>query len=124
MGMRMWLGSVALAAGMAVSAAAWGQAKQDFTLVNMTGYALSEVFVSPSKSDDWEEDILGRDVMEHGQAFEIHFERAAKSCLWDLKVVYQDDDSEAVWDAIDLCSVSRLTIEYDRKTDTTSASFD
>lgn len=124
MGMRMWLAAVALATGLATAQAAVGQAKQDFTLVNKTGYALSEVYVSPNKSDEWEEDILGRDVMEDGDAFDIHFERADKSCLWDLKVVYQDDDSEAVWDAIDLCSVSSITIMYSRKTGVTSATFD
>lgn len=125
MNMRIWLGSIALAAGLALSPAAWAQqAKQDFTLVNKTGYALSEVYVSPNKSDDWEEDILGRDVMENGDSVHISFRRANKSCLWDLKVVYQDDDSESYWEEIDLCSVSRITIMYDRKTDTSTATFD
>ena len=125
MNRRIWLGSVAVAASLALSPAAWAQqAKQDFTLVNKTGYALSEVYVSPTKSDDWEEDILGRDVMENGDLVHISFRRAAKSCLWDLKVVYQDDDSESYWEEIDLCSVSRITIMYDRKTDTSTATFD
>ncbi|GHD41447.1 hypothetical protein GCM10017083_05910 [Thalassobaculum fulvum] len=125
MNRRIWLGSVAVAASLALSPAAWAQqAKQDFTLVNKTGYALSEVYVSPTKSDDWEEDILGRDVMENGDSVHISFRRAAKSCLWDLKVVYQDDDSESYWEEIDLCSVSRITIMYDRKTDTSTATFD
>jgi hypothetical protein len=125
MNMRIWLGSIALAAALALSPAAWAQqAKQDFTLVNKTGYALSEVYVSPNKSDDWEEDILGRDVMENGDSVHISFQRANKSCLWDLKVVYQDDDSESYWEEIDLCSVSRITIMYDRKTDTSTATFD
>jgi len=125
MNRRNWLGSIALAAGLALSPAAWAQqAKQDFTLVNKTGYALSEVYVSPNKSEDWEEDILGRDVMENGDSVHITFHRANKSCLWDLKVVYQDDDSESYWEEIDLCSVSRITIMYDRKTDTSTATFD
>lgn len=123
MGMRIWLGSVALASSMAVAVAAWGQAKQDFTLVNKTGYALSEVYVSPSKADDWQEDVLGRDVMEDSVEYDILFHRSDKSCLWDLKVIYHDDDSSAVWEAIDLCTVSRITILYNRQTDTTSAVF-
>ena len=107
-----------------MSAIAWGQAKQDFTLVNKTGYALSEVYVAPSKSDDWESDILGRDLMPDGEAFEISFDWADKSCFWDLKVIYHDDNSSAVWYGIDLCTVSKITIKYNRATDTTSASFD
>jgi hypothetical protein len=38
--------------------------------------------------------------------------------------VYHDDDSSAVWHDIDLCSVAKITIRYNRKTDTTSATFD
>lgn len=99
-------------------------AKQDFTLVNKTGYDIDQVFVSPSKSGDWEEDVLGKDVLEDGDSWEIKFHRAAKTCKWDLKVVYSDDDSSAVWYDIDLCSVEKITIRYDRKRDKTSATFD
>jgi len=124
MGLRIWLGSIALASSLAVSAAAWGQVKQDFTLVNKTGYALSEVYVSPSKADDWQDDILGHDIMDDGAEYDIAFDRSDKSCFWDLKVIYHDDDSSAVWHDIDLCTVSRITILYNRQADTTSAVFD
>lgn len=97
------------------------EGKQNFTLVNKTGYAISEVYVSPSKSNDWEEDVLGKDTFEDGDTWEIKFHRAAKPCMWDLKVVYDDDDSEAVWGGIDLCKVSKITIHYNRKADQTSA---
>ncbi len=108
----------------AVGGARAAEARQDFVLVNKTGYTISEVYVSPTKSDDWEEDVLGRDTLDDGEAWEIRFHRAAKTCKWDLKVVYEDDDSEAVWPAIDLCAVGRITIHYNRKTDTTSADFE
>lgn len=124
MGMRMWLGSLALSASLSVSAAAWGQAKQDFTLINKTGYTLSELYVSPSNADDWQDDVLGADILDDGQTLDVSFQRAAKTCKWDLKVVYEDDDSSAVWRQIDLCTVGRITIKYNRKSDTTSATFD
>jgi hypothetical protein len=98
--------------------------KQDFILVNKTGYDISHVYVSPVKSDDWEEDVLGKDVLEDGDAWTIKFNRSTSTCKWDLKVVYADDDSTAVWKNIDLCSVSKITIRYNRKSDTTSATFD
>ena len=124
MAMRALLGSMVVVSSMAMSAMAWGQAKQDFTLVNKTGYALSEVYVAPSKSDYWESDILGRDLMPDGEAFEISFDWADKSCFWDLKVIYHYDNSSAVWYGIDLCTVSKITIKYNRTSDTTSATFD
>ncbi len=100
------------------------EAKQDFTLVNKTGYDIDKVFVSPSKSGDWEEDVLGKDTLDDGDSWEIKFHRATRTCKWDLKVVYSDDGSSAVWYDIDLCSVEKITIRYDRKRDKTTAVFD
>jgi hypothetical protein len=109
----------------AFSTAAQAQSRQDFTLVNRTGYDISEVYISPGKADDWEEDILGSDdTLDDGDQKEITFKRVGKTCIWDLKVVYDDDDSSAVWHDIDLCKVSKITIKYNRKSDTTSATFD
>ncbi|MBS0532787.1 MAG: argininosuccinate lyase [Proteobacteria bacterium] len=115
-----------LAFGSMLPVAAQAEAKQDFDLVNRTGYAISEVYVSPSKTDDWQDDLLENsdNNFEDGEKRSVHFTRAGKTCKWDLKVVYDDDDSSAVWHDIDLCEVSRITLRYNRKTDTTSASFD
>jgi hypothetical protein len=100
------------------------EAKQDFTLVNKTGYELNKVYVSPAKSDDWEEDVLGRDTLSDGDATDIKFQRATKTCSWDMKVVYTVDSSSAIWHGIDLCSVAKITIHYNKSSDTTSATFD
>ncbi len=114
------LGLVAGAASMAIA----DEARQDFELVNKTGYDISHVYVSPTKSDDWEEDVLGKDVLNDGDAWDIKFSRSTKTCKWDLKVVYADDNSAAYWKNIDLCKVGKITIRYNRKSDSTSADFE
>lgn len=93
---------------------------QDFTLVNRTGYTISEVYVAPSKSSDWEEDVLGQDTLDDQTTVDIKFSRGEDTCRWDLKVIY-DDETTAEWAALDLCTVSKVTIFYNAKTDTTSA---
>ena len=120
---------VLIASAMLISIAAApnsarADARQDFLLVNRTGYDISEVYISPGKTDDWEEDILGDENLDDGSEKEIKFKRVGKTCMWDLKVVYADDDSSAVWHDIDLCTVAKITIKYNRKSDTTSATFD
>jgi hypothetical protein len=100
------------------------EAKQDFELVNKTGYEIKHVYVSPSKSDDWEEDVLGKDTLDDGDSWEIKFHRSVRTCKWDLKVVYSVDDTSAVWSDIDLCEVEKITIRYDKKNDKTTAKFD
>ena len=117
--------AAAFAATLAVAVPAHAQdAKQDFQLVNKTGYELKALYVAPSKSEDWQEDVLGQDVLGDGSAVNIHFSPKTKTCNFDLKVTYSEDDSNAVWEKIDLCTVEKITIHYDRKNDVTRATFD
>ncbi|WP_245593413.1 hypothetical protein [Azospirillum halopraeferens] len=108
---------------LAAPVGALAQGKQDFSLVNRTGYTISEVYVSPSASNDWEEDVLGRDVLSNGETVHITFSRGTKSCHWDLKVVF-DDSEEAEWEKFDLCTVSKISLSYDRNKGTTWADYE
>lgn len=120
---RLAIAAIVAAVAFTVPASA-DDAKQDFKLVNKTGYELKALYVAPSKSDDWEDDVLGQDTLDDGQTVNVHFSPKTKTCIFDLKVVYSDDDSSAVWQKIDLCSVEKITIHYDRKKDETRATFD
>ena len=95
--------------------------QQDFSLVNATGYEISEVYVAPSASSDWQEDVLGQDTLGDGQQANISFSRDTETCQWDLKVVYSDDNSSAEWRGVDLCELSNVTIKYDADSGETSA---
>jgi len=97
--------------------------QQDFKLINDTGYTIKEIYVSPAKSDDWEEDVLGRDVLGDGEQTRITFSRDTDSCLWDMKAVYEDGDT-AEWTGFNLCEVSVIAVHYDAKTNTTSATYE
>jgi len=117
------LAATILIAGLATAALAQ-EAKQNFTLVNRTGYLLGELYVSPSKAGDWQEDILGDGTLEEGKSKNIKFSRSNRTCIWDLKVVYEDDNSSAVWHDIDLCKIEKITLKYNRSTEVTTALFD
>ena len=107
---------------LAAPMVALAQGKQDFTLTNGTGYDINEVYVAPSKSKSWEEDVLGWDVLSNGDAVEITFPKKVSVCMYDLKVVYSDG-TEAEWAGFNLCEVSEITIRYNRKTDETWADY-
>lgn len=114
------------AAAMAAVLALAGPAlagDQDFTLINNTGLVVNEVYVSPSAVDDWEEDVLGQDVLGHGARTAIRFERDAEACLWDLRVVYTDGEA-ADWGGLNLCEISVIAIEYDARTGETTAQYE
>jgi hypothetical protein len=96
--------------GLAATAVVARQAgKQDFVLVNQTKLEIHEVYVSASDKDDWEEDILGEDVLPDGDKVTIHFSKREKACVYDLKVV-NEKKKEFVWEDIDLCKATKVTL--------------
>lgn len=106
---------------LALSPSAHAQGKQDFILINATGYAISHVYVSPTNENSWGEDVLGKDILDDDEEIPIQFSRKERSCKWDLMVTYDDDSSKVIWRGFDLCQISKITIKYNRKSDTTSA---
>ncbi len=86
--------------------------KQDFTLINKTGFDIHEVYVSPHGSDEWQEDVLGKGLLVDGGTVKINFERQIKGKDWDLKVV--DKAGKATtWEKLDLLSISKITLHFD-----------
>lgn len=85
---------------------------QDFTIINQTGYTIYEVYVSETTNDDWEEDILGKDVLDNGGRLNVTFS-GRSACLWDIMVLDEDDNS-VEWSGINLCEVSVVVLRCDK----------
>ncbi|PYS76988.1 MAG: hypothetical protein DMF67_04430 [Acidobacteria bacterium] len=93
------------------SASSEQSGKQDFTLVNQTGVEIHKVFISPHDSNDWEEDILGRDTLPNGESVDIKFHRNEKAANWDLRV--EDSQGHALeWENLNLLEISKVTLHY------------
>jgi hypothetical protein len=86
------------------------QNKQDFQLHNETGLEITEVYVSPTGVDDWEEDVLGTDTLASGDSVNIRFARRHED-RWDIKVVFRSGKSN-VWTKLNLSQITDLTISY------------
>ena len=84
---------------------------QDFTLVNNTGYPIYVVNVSPSNTNNWEEDILGSQVLGNGESLNVSF-NVGNQQYWDIQAVFEDGSSLA-WMGIDLLSVAQVTLNGD-----------
>jgi len=93
---------------------------QDFKLVNKTGYDIAQVYVSPMKSDNWGDDVMGSDVLADGSAVDITFHHSTTACHWDLKVVYTDKET-AVWHDVNLCEIEKITIHWNKDSGDTTA---
>ena len=108
--LRVMALSVAMIAMTFPQAAVAGD--QDFLLHNETGVQIHQVMVSPSESDRWGEDIMGRDVLDDGESVEILFSNSEDSEFWDLKVLDPAGDS-VVWEGLNLLEASEITLKFD-----------
>ena len=79
--------------------------ERDFTLHNNSSVDIYYVYVSPSTSGFWGEDVLGKDVLPSGNEVDIQFDDPRVTCVWDIKAVAHDSSAGYVY-KVDLCSVS------------------
>jgi hypothetical protein len=84
---------------------------QDFSLVNKTGFVIESLHISPHSSDEWGDDILGKDTLGDGDTVNITFHRKEKAAMWDLKVTDPDDKS-FTWEKLNLLEISEVTLFY------------
>lgn len=95
----------------------------DFTLINNTGYDISDVYVSPTNEKEWGEDIMGKDILAHGDAVDISFDGDETVKKWDMYVTWvgYESDEDVYWLGFDLSKISEISLYYDHKTGKTWA---
>jgi len=60
------------------------------------------LYVSPESSDEWEEDVLGDEVLLAGEEVTIDL-YGYEECLFDIKAVYDNEEEEISWD-VNVCT--------------------
>ncbi len=112
----------ALLAGLAlVAVPARADSKLDFIVANKTGYGIAELYVAPSASTDWEENLLS-ETLEDGEQIKITFsKKAERVSKWDIMIVWEDGGDSVYWRGYKLAEIKKLSLKYDRKSETTTA---
>jgi hypothetical protein len=85
-------------------------ADRKVNIVNNSGYTIVQFQGSNVGTSSWEEDILGTDLLEHGQSVSINFDDGTGHCKFDFLVTFEDGD-ELKEENIDVCSIGTYTIE-------------
>jgi hypothetical protein len=95
----------------------------DFRLVNATGYTIESVYIAPSGSKSWGDDVMEQDVLKHNEYVDISFNRNATAKKWDIYVTWAgySADHDVYWLGFDLSVIEKITLHYDAKTDKTWA---
>ena len=107
----LFLAAFILTLAIASIAFASTRGSQDFVLENGTGRVITEIYLSPTSSNEWiYQDELGKNqVLYPGQDIFLGFDPRDNVQYWDIKVVYADGSYE-YWYTLDLFRIYHITI--------------
>lgn len=102
--------SILLASGTVALLTAGAAAAMDrhVIIVNNTSTTMNEFYAASVGVDNWQEDILGKDVLEPGDQVKVNVDDGTGYCKYDFRAVF-DDGSEAVKKAVNVCNVGKFT---------------
>ena len=85
-------------------------------LDNSTGTSFSALYLSPSDSTAWEENVLGGEELADGAILDVRFSTEERAALWDLRVEGVDGHY-AEWKRLDLHEIHglRLILRLDQE---------
>jgi hypothetical protein len=102
-----------IAAVVAVSfqTPAIADADKKVKIINETRHKIVRFYASRVGTDNWEEDILGEDVLGIGQSVRINF-ATGDYCMYDFKAVFDDGDS-LVKSRVNVCDIDTYRYSED-----------
>ncbi len=84
-----------------------------YDVVNNTGVTLVDVFVSPSETSNWGNDILPNNLFENGSTITVTIPAEyGSSCLFDMKIT-DAVGGHITFTGIDACKLVKLQINGD-----------
>lgn len=86
--------------------------KADFQVYNDSNSTITELYVSESNHDSWDNDILGADVLATGSSINIVFgDTSSNVCIYDILAIFADGQSVEDYQ-VNVCSNGGYTF-YD-----------
>jgi hypothetical protein len=116
--MRNILIGLALSAALSLPASAADV--RNFTIVNDTGYEIEFIGVNPPDDNDFGENELS-DGLANGKSVYVKFNNADHGCKWNIKVKWTGYSETVFFEGLDLCTIEKATLRYDRGTKKTTA---
>jgi len=65
-------------------------------ITNKTGYDIYYLYVSHEDSDDWEDDVLGDEILEDGESFRVDLDGYTSS-IFDVQAEDEDEDTYTLY---------------------------
>jgi hypothetical protein len=110
-----------IAAVLSLAAAGAMAQETSFLLINGTAYPIGGLQVSESDFNFWTPNVLRPPPIKRRQ---VTFNAPTSYCQADLQVSFADGGTPAVWRNLNLCTLTKIKLAYDRGTGLTTASYD
>ena len=115
---------VLMAAAFSLTATAVVAQETSFLLINGTAYPISQLAVSESDFNMWTPNVLRSPPIKAGERRQVTFNAPTTYCQADLRVEFADGGAPAVWQNLNLCTLTKIKLVYDRMSGITTASYD
>ena len=103
---------LALAAALIAFAAPARAEDLQFELTNDTSAVITYFHASPTGVDEWEEDILGSEVIGPGESVTVTIADGRDVCAYDMRFEFDDESGlDVLEDSQDLCELGSYTVE-------------
>ena len=113
MNFKLLSAAAALAFALVGTSASAQTGPLDFTLNNNTDYDIAQIYISVPSTSEWEEDILGADIVPSGDSVHITIDDGLEDCEYDIKVVYTDEADDLIVMGVDFCAVNGETLDIE-----------
>ncbi|PWF24049.1 hypothetical protein [Corticimicrobacter populi] len=97
-----------VAAGLFAATGPASAADRNVTVHNKTQSVLISFYASRTSTSDWEEDILGSEVIGPGESIKIDIDDGTGACRFDFKGTF-DDGEEATRNNVNVCEVAEFS---------------
>jgi hypothetical protein len=87
--------------------------RRNFWVLNNSGYAISEFYVSPHEQDEWGGDTLDTNALESGSG-ELITWTGVSSCYMDFKIVFDDGSVKYNNSGTNVCHIVGVLFTADR----------
>ncbi|MBF0677343.1 MAG: hypothetical protein IR164_00220 [Devosia sp.] len=82
----------------------------EFTLINNSSHTLTYLYVAPSNTEDWGDDLLGeKGILEAGYEASVFIGDGSDQCLYDLRFETAEGAELDVYE-VDICSLGSYTL--------------
>jgi hypothetical protein len=95
-----------------VATSAYAAQDRHVRIINETEHAMVHFYASNVSVEDWQEDILGEDVLPAGSDVMINIDDGTGHCEYDFKAVF-DDGEVLIRHDINVCKITSYRYSQD-----------